>query len=116
MNQAHDRTDDTDGRRIAAHALEHLGSLDIAAFLGVEIHFEDAADGFRFGTVDQQLQALARVRIGLGIGHAFQAQQAFLACGHTPVDHPVDTASQVDTRRKKNPAHDLQRPLEGTHG
>ena len=37
MNQAHHRTDDADGRRVAAHAFEDFGRFDVAGFLGVEI-------------------------------------------------------------------------------
>ncbi|MOA01105.1 hypothetical protein D3C78_1204930 [compost metagenome] len=112
MDQAHHRTDDTDGRRIATHAFEHLGSLDIAAFLGEKIDFEDTANGLGLSAVDQQLQALAGIRVGLAIGHTLQAQQAFLACGQAPVHHPVDTASQVNPWREDDPAQDLQGTLE----
>ncbi|MNL48753.1 hypothetical protein D3C87_1716320 [compost metagenome] len=115
MNQAHDRTDDTDGRRITAHALKDFGSFDVAAFLGVEIHFENAANRFRFSAVHQQLQAFARVIVGFGVGHPFQAQQAFLACSEAPVDDTIDATGQIDTRRKQNPRQNLHGTLEGAH-
>ncbi|MNX95079.1 hypothetical protein D3C86_1273350 [compost metagenome] len=115
MNQAHHRTDDADGRRIAAHAFEDFGGFDVAAFLGVEIHFQDAADRFRFGTVHQQLQAFTRVAVGFGVGNAFQAEQAFLARGQAPVDDAIDAAGQVDAWRKQDPRQDLHGALESAH-
>ncbi|MNN61120.1 hypothetical protein D3C81_1763400 [compost metagenome] len=59
------------------------------------------------------MQAFARIGVGLAIGHPFQAQQAFLARRQAPVDHPVDTARQVDAGRKEDPAQNLQGTLEG---
>ncbi|MNT30376.1 hypothetical protein D3C72_1661660 [compost metagenome] len=115
MNQAHHRTDDADSRRVTAHAFEDLRSFDIAAFLGVEIHLENAANRFRLGAVDQQLQAFARVVVGLGVGDAFKAQQAFLAGGQAPVHHAVDATGQVDTGREQDPGEDLHGALEGAH-
>ncbi|MNF94566.1 hypothetical protein D3C84_772800 [compost metagenome] len=115
MNQAHDRTDDADGRRVTAHAFEDFGRFDVAAFLGVEVHFQNAADRFRLGAVNQQLQTFARVVVGLGVGDAFKAQQAFLAGGQAPVHHAVDATGQIDTGREQDPGEDLHGALEGAH-
>lgn len=93
VNQAHHRTDDAHGRCIAAHAFEYFGCLNIAGFLSDEVHFEDAANGRRFGTVDQQLQAFAGITVGLGIGHGLQTKQAFLAGRHAPANDPVHPAA-----------------------
>lgn len=111
MDQAHDCADDTHGRRVAAHAFEYFRSLNIAGFLRDEIHFKNAANRGGFCTVDQQLQALARITVGLGIGYGFQTQQALFARSHAPADDPVDTAGQIDTWRKNDPVDDFH----GTH-
>ncbi|MNE52954.1 hypothetical protein D3C80_1476530 [compost metagenome] len=115
MNQAHHCTDDADGRRVTAHAFEDLGRFDIAAFLGVEIHFQNAADRLRFGAVDQQLQAFAGVIVRLGVGDTFKTQQAFLAGSQAPVHHAIDATGQVDARREQDPGEDLHGALEGAH-
>lgn len=115
MDQAHYRADDADGRRIAAHALEHLGGLQVATFLGEQVDLEDAADDFRLGAVHQQLQALARIGIGLRIGDALQAEQAFLARGHAPGDDPVDSPGKILARREEHPAEHAQAALEHVH-
>ncbi len=111
MNQAHDCADDTHGRRVAAHAFEYFRSLNIAGFLSDEIHFENAANRCRLGTIDQQLQTFAGITVGLGIGYGFQTQQALFAGSHAPADDPVDTTGQVDTWRENDPVDDLH----GTH-
>ncbi len=112
MDQPHHRTDDSDGRRVAAHALVDLGGAQVAALLGIEINLENAADHLRLGAVDQQLQAFARVRIGLGLGDGLEAEQPLLACRVAPGGHHENAARQIDARRKEDPAADAHRPHE----
>ena len=116
MNQAHNRADDADGRRVATHALENLGRLSIACFLGHEVHFQNAPNRFGFSTVDQQLQAFARIGIGFPVGDGFKPEQPFLACNQAPVDDTVNPTRQIDAWREQNPANNLQGSHKRTHG
>ncbi|MOA45652.1 hypothetical protein D3C78_1680680 [compost metagenome] len=61
------------------------------------------------------MQAFACVVVGLGIGNAFEAKQAFLACRQTPVHHAIDTTGEVDARWKQDPRQNLHRTLESAH-
>ena len=112
MNQAHDRTNDTDSRGIPAHALVHLGRHQIVILTGQQVDLKNTAQGLRLAAVHQQLQSLASENIALQFGNLLKPEQTFLAGDRAPLNDLADALLQAIARRDEDPARDYQRALE----
>src|SRR3546814_3951208 len=88
-HQAHDRTDDAERRRIDAHALPDLGTLQIEMLARLHVAFDNVADHVLLGAVDQHLQAFLDERVALTLYFSLPRQQALFAGVSTPPVYPL---------------------------
>ena len=108
MDESHDRTDDADGGRVAAHALKYLGCLEIVLFTGIHFHLQGVSQVLRLAAVDQHLHTLADKGVGFIIGYRFQPQQPLLACDIAPADQLLDGRGHIQSGRYEDPAGQAQ--------
>src|SRR3569833_2213119 len=115
-HEAENRTDDTEGGRVDAHALKYFGGRRISMLAHVEIDVHDAADVVRLGAVYHQLQGLLHEVILLPVDHRLESEQALLAGDVAPLDHLGNQQAAVAHRRTHHPGEYLQCALHDGQG
>ena len=98
-DQAHDRAEDAEGRRVAAHLGEHVDALGVAGLHRLDLDLEDLLDGVGLEAVDDHLEAVADEGVLDRLDVALESQQAFAAGPLGELDeHLADRADVADPR------------------
>src|SRR6185312_3737450 len=122
-DEPENRADDTERRRIDAHALEHFRPESIGVLARVELDFHDAANDVGLAAVDDQLQRLAHESVFLLAEQRLEPEQTLLAGDVAPLDHLLNELLRIERRRLHGPRqdregvlHDRERRLHANRG